>query len=84
MDFCCKKELDMFLLSGYGGLTLAVEGPSKVTIQTEELEDGTCGVSFQPTEPGAYTVSVKFADEHVPGSPFKLPMAHTQPHIQLC
>ncbi|XP_046895507.1 filamin-B-like isoform X2 [Hypomesus transpacificus] len=57
--------------AGYGGLTLAVEGPSKVTIQTEELEDGTCGVSFQPTEPGAYTVSVKFADEHVPGSPFR-------------
>ncbi|XP_062316495.1 filamin-B [Osmerus eperlanus] len=57
--------------AGYGGLTLAVEGPSNVTIQTEELEDGTCGVSFQPTEPGAYTVSVKFADEHVPGSPFR-------------
>lgn len=53
--------------TGYGGLTLAVEGPSNVEIQTEELEDGTCGVSFCPSEPGAYIVSVKFSEEHVPG-----------------
>ncbi|XP_071374523.1 filamin-B [Centroberyx affinis] len=56
--------------AGYGGLSLAIEGPSNVEIQTEELEDGTCGVSFCPTEAGTYTVSVKFTDEHVPGSPF--------------
>ncbi|XP_041417774.1 filamin-B-like [Xenopus laevis] len=56
--------------AGYGGLLLAVEGPSKVDIQTEDLEDGTCQVSYCPTEPGVYIVSIKFADEHVPGSPF--------------
>ncbi|XP_031757111.1 filamin-B isoform X3 [Xenopus tropicalis] len=56
--------------AGYGGLSLAVEGPSKVDIQTEDLEDGTCQVSYCPTEPGVYIVSIKFADEHVPGSPF--------------
>uniref|UniRef100_A0A8C5WJ73 Filamin B n=1 Tax=Leptobrachium leishanense TaxID=445787 RepID=A0A8C5WJ73_9ANUR len=56
--------------AGYGGLSLAVEGPSKVDIQTEDLEDGTCQVSYCPTEPGVYIISIKFADEHVPGSPF--------------
>ncbi|XP_075430929.1 filamin-B isoform X1 [Ascaphus truei] len=56
--------------AGYGGLSLAVEGPSKVDIQTEDLEDGTCQVSYCPTEPGVYIVSIKFADEHVAGSPF--------------
>ncbi|XP_072277321.1 filamin-B [Pyxicephalus adspersus] len=56
--------------AGYGGLSLAVEGPSKVDIQTEDLDDGTCQVSYCPTEPGVYIVSIKFADEHVPGSPF--------------
>ncbi|XP_053324668.1 filamin-B isoform X1 [Spea bombifrons] len=56
--------------AGYGGLSLSVEGPSKVDIQTEDLEDGTCQVSYCPTEPGVYIVSIKFADEHVPGSPF--------------
>ncbi|XP_038628402.1 filamin-B isoform X2 [Tachyglossus aculeatus] len=56
--------------AGYGGISLAVEGPSKVDIQTEDLEDGTCKVSYFPTVPGVYIVSTKFADEHVPGSPF--------------
>lgn len=44
-----------------------MEGPSKVDIQTEDLEDGTCKVSYFPTVPGVYIVSTKFADEHVPG-----------------
>ncbi|XP_030888187.1 filamin-B [Leptonychotes weddellii] len=52
--------------AGYGGISLAVEGPSKVDIQTEDLEDGTCKVSYFPTVPGVYIVSTKFADEHVP------------------
>ncbi|XP_059185463.1 LOW QUALITY PROTEIN: filamin-B [Centropristis striata] len=56
--------------AGYGGLALSIEGPSKVDIQTEDLEDGTCGVSYCPTEPGNYIVSIRFAEEHVPGSPF--------------
>uniref|UniRef100_A0A8D0GGW0 Filamin B n=1 Tax=Sphenodon punctatus TaxID=8508 RepID=A0A8D0GGW0_SPHPU len=56
--------------AGYGGISLAVEGPSKVDIQTEDLEDGTCKVSYFPTVPGVYIVSTKFADQHVPGSPF--------------
>lgn len=46
---------------------MAVEGPSKVDIQTEDLEDGTCKVSYFPTVPGVYIVSTKFADEHIPG-----------------
>ncbi|KYO34434.1 hypothetical protein Y1Q_0021009 [Alligator mississippiensis] len=58
--------------AGYGGLSLSIEGPSKVDINTEELEDGTCRVTYCPTEPGSYLVSVKFADQHVPGSPFSV------------
>ncbi|XP_053303290.1 filamin-B [Pleuronectes platessa] len=56
--------------AGYGGLALSIEGPSKVDIQTEDMEDGTCGVTYCPTEPGNYIVSIRFAEEHVPGSPF--------------
>ncbi|XP_033927771.1 LOW QUALITY PROTEIN: filamin-A [Melopsittacus undulatus] len=58
--------------AGYGGLSLSIEGPSKVDITTEELEDGTCRVSYCPTEPGNYIISLKFADQHVPGSPFSV------------
>nr|XP_061814514.1 filamin-B-like isoform X1 [Nerophis lumbriciformis] len=56
--------------AGYGGLALAVEGPSKVDIQTEDVEDGTCRVAYCPTEPGNYIVSIRFSEKHITGSPF--------------
>uniref|UniRef100_A0A672LE11 Filamin B n=1 Tax=Sinocyclocheilus grahami TaxID=75366 RepID=A0A672LE11_SINGR len=72
----CTFEMTDFVVdtreAGYGGLALAIEGPSKVDIQTEDMEDGTCGISYCPTEPGTYIVSIRFAEEHVPGSPFSV------------
>uniref|UniRef100_A0AAY4EWZ7 Calponin-homology (CH) domain-containing protein n=1 Tax=Denticeps clupeoides TaxID=299321 RepID=A0AAY4EWZ7_9TELE len=56
--------------AGYGGLGLSIEGPSKVDINCEDVEDGTCKVTYCPTEPGTYIINIKFADQHVPGSPF--------------
>ncbi|XP_067302535.1 filamin-A isoform X1 [Pseudorasbora parva] len=56
--------------AGYGGLSLSIEGPSKVDINTEDQEDGTCKVTYSPTEPGNYIINIKFADQHVPGSAF--------------
>jgi len=52
---------------GYGGLSLSIEGPSKADIECQDNEDGSCRVTYKPTEPGNYIVNVKFADEHVPG-----------------
>lgn len=54
-------------LPGYGGLGLSIEGPSKVDINCEDMEDGTCKVTYCPTEPGTYIINIKFADKHVPG-----------------
>ncbi|CAF2157131.1 unnamed protein product [Rotaria magnacalcarata] len=56
--------------AGYGGLSLSIEGPSKADIECHDNEDGSCLVTYRPTEPGVYIVNVKFADKHVPGSPF--------------
>lgn len=56
---------------GYGGLSLSIEGPSKVDINTEDQEDGTCKVTYCPTEPGNYIINIKFADQHVPGAYMK-------------
>ncbi|XP_029102180.1 filamin-A-like isoform X2 [Scleropages formosus] len=56
--------------AGYGGLSLSIEGPSKVDISTEDLDDGTLKVTYIPTEPGNYIINIKFADQHVPGSAF--------------
>uniref|UniRef100_A0A8C4R4Z0 Calponin-homology (CH) domain-containing protein n=1 Tax=Eptatretus burgeri TaxID=7764 RepID=A0A8C4R4Z0_EPTBU len=58
--------------AGYGGMNLAIEGPSKVDINCEDLDDGKCQVSYCPSEPGTYTISINFADEHIPGSPFSV------------
>lgn len=55
------------VLPGYGGLGLSIEGPSKVDINCEDMEDGTCKVTYCPTEPGTYIINIKFADKHVPG-----------------
>uniref|UniRef100_A0A8C3CYC5 Filamin A n=1 Tax=Cairina moschata TaxID=8855 RepID=A0A8C3CYC5_CAIMO len=65
--------------AGYGGLSLSIEGPSKVDITTEELEDGTCRVAYCPTEPGNYIIAVKFGDQHVPGPLLTPPKAPFNP-----
>ena len=37
---------------GAGGLSIAVEGPSKAEISFEDHKDGSCGASYIVTEPG--------------------------------
>lgn len=56
--------------AGPGGLSMAVEGPSKAEISCHDNKDGTVSVSYLPTAPGEYKVSVRFADKHIRGSPY--------------
>ena len=51
---------------------MSIEGPSKAEIECHDNEDGSCRVSYKPSEPGNYLISIKFADKHVPGSPFSV------------
>lgn len=53
-----------------GGLSLAIEGPSKADISCVDNQDGTCTVSYLPVLPGDYSILVKYNDKHIPGSPF--------------
>ncbi len=46
---------------------MSIEGPSKVDINCEDMEDGTCKVTYCPTEPGNYIINIKFTDKHIPG-----------------
>lgn len=39
--------------AGAGGLSIAVEGPSKAEISFEDRKDGSCGVSYIVKEPGS-------------------------------
>lgn len=61
--------------AGAGGLSIAVEGPSKAEISFEDRKDGSCGVTYIVQEPGDYEVSIKFNNEHIPDSPFIVPVA---------
>lgn len=58
--------------AGIGGLSFAIEGPSEAKMSCVDNRDGSCDVEFLPTEPGVYDISVRFADKHIPGSPFKV------------
>lgn len=53
-----------------GGLSIAVEGPSKSEIVCRDNKNGTCSASYVPLAPGEYTISIKFMDQHIQGSPF--------------
>lgn len=64
--------------AGEGGLSLAVEGPSKAEITCKDNKDGTCTVSYLPTAPGDYNIIVKFDDKHIPGSPFTAKITGTE------
>jgi len=49
---------------------VSIEGPSKAQLTCTDNGDGTCLASYFPTETGEYKINVKFAEEHIPGSPF--------------
>jgi Filamin/ABP280 repeat len=49
---------------------LSVEGPSKAEISCHDNKDGTVSVSYLPTAPGEYKISVRFGDKHIKGSPY--------------
>ena len=61
--------------AGQGGLGLAIEGPSEAKMTCRDNRDGSCAVEYFPTKKGDYDISVKFADEHIPGSPFTVQIA---------
>ncbi|XP_055935732.1 filamin-A-like isoform X2 [Argiope bruennichi] len=55
--------------AGFGGINFSVEGRSAAELKCED-KDGVIICSYKPAEPGYYVINVKFADHHIPGSPF--------------
>jgi filamin len=58
--------------AGAGGLGLAIEGPAEALMNCEDNKDGTATVEYVPPEEGDYDITIKFGDEDIPGSPFKV------------
>lgn len=58
--------------AGYGGLSVALEGPGKSEITSTDATDGSIKLAYKTSEPGNYALTVKYADHIVPGSPFNI------------
>lgn len=62
-------------------LLVCMLGAFRVEMQRENQKDRTILCKFDPTEPGDYRVEVKWAGEHVPGSPFMVMIFDTQEEL---
>lgn len=56
--------------AGTGTLAVTIDGPSKVSLDCSEVEEG-YKVRYTPLLPGEHFVSVKYNNIHIVGSPFR-------------
>ncbi len=42
-------------------------GPSEAKMTCRDNHDGSCTVEYLPTKKGVYDITVKFAEQHIPG-----------------
>jgi len=57
---------------GQGSLSLAVEGPSEAKMICKENQNGVCIMEYLPVKAGPYDITIKYAEQDVPGSPFRV------------
>lgn len=57
--------------AGAGTLAVTIDGPSKVSMDCTEVDDG-YKVRYTPLLPGEYYMSIKYNNMHIVGSPFKI------------
>ena len=58
--------------AGHGTLAVTIDGPSKVSMDCTEVEEG-YKVRYTPLVPGDYFIAVKYNGYHIVGSPFRVP-----------
>jgi filamin len=57
---------------GQGSLSLAIEGPSEAKMFCKENQNGVCIMEYLPMKAGPYDITIKYADQDVPGSPYRV------------
>ena len=65
----CEFLIDT-LNAGAGALAVTVDGPAKVQLDCKEVTEG-YKVSFLPSAPGDYLITIKFVGTNIAGSLFK-------------
>ena len=70
----CADQVSSFIINtvnaGSGSLAVTVEGPSKVKLECQEVDEG-YRFTYRPKAPGDYLISIKYDSIHIAGSPFK-------------
>lgn len=68
----CKLTFKMPGITSFD-LAASVTSPKGISqdAEVQEIEDGLYSVHFVPKEEGIHTISVKYTDIHIPGSPFQ-------------
>ena len=61
----CDRVCEML-----GGLGLSIEGPSKAEIQCADNKDGTATITYVPTLPGEYKITIKYAGQPITDQPY--------------
>lgn len=57
--------------AGAGTLAVTIDGPSKVSMDCTEVEEG-YKVRYTPLVPGDYYIAIKYNGYHIVGSPWKV------------
>ena len=70
--------------AGDGSLNLAIEGPEECSIDCQDNGDHTYCVSYVPPLVGTYSVNIRFAEVHIPGSPFLVTCSRAPPSPSKC
>lgn len=81
----CKLTFKMPGITSFD-LSSTVTSPGGITedAEVQEVEDGLYSVFFVPKELGIHTVSVRYKEMHIPGSPFQFtvgPLKDTGSHL---
>ena len=82
------KEVSLVINATKGGsgtLRAEVKGPkqAKVDVQARDGEPGTYTLSFIPTAPGLYILSLFWNGEHIPNSPLKIRVVDTSFSVKI-
>lgn len=61
------KQWFSYWCTGYGGLSIVIEGPHRSEIECKHYENRKYKIAYSPHEPGIYILNLRFADDHLPG-----------------
>ena len=71
--------------AGPGTLKIRIHGPRgafKVEMYRDTSKERSIGVRYNPTEVGRYMINIKWADQHIPGSPFDVLIVDSRQELE--